>query len=387
MVQSTIGIHKEGFMQSNHFFSHEKNIEDLIKKLNSRFSNDKSKLIIFFASSCYDFKKLSKEIQKAFIDSKIIGCTTTGELSSQGGFSDNSFVAVSLSGDIEVKTTFIDKITTVPILFRKNLIKDSQDLGINPNNKKSMENILAITLIDGLRMAEERVLSVINSIFHGELNLIGGSAGDDLAFKQTYICVNGESYTDAAVVAFIKTNKKVKIYKENIFSSQGKKMVITKVDERTRTIKEIDGRPAVTRYAEILGVNKNDLQNHILSNPIGRVIGDQTYITSIANLDGENINCYAQVFENVYVEVLKANDPLEVQKVSIDKIKNEYSSIDMLLCINCILRKLQFKNDGILDDVSNGLKRISEYTGFVSYGEQMGKIHMNQTLTMAVVGR
>ena len=47
-------------------------------------------------------------------------------------------------------------------------------------------------------------------------------------------------------------------------------MNITKADEKSRKIIEIDGKPAKTRYAELLGVNKNDLEKSILKNPIGR---------------------------------------------------------------------------------------------------------------------
>ena len=50
----------------------------------------------------------------------------------------------------------------------------------------------------------------------------GGSAGDDLKFKATYVSHNGVSSSHGAVILFVRTSRKFKIYKENIFQRSGK---------------------------------------------------------------------------------------------------------------------------------------------------------------------
>ena len=190
-----------------------------------------------------------------------------------------------------------------------------------------------------------------------------------------------------AVFTLIKSNVDTKLYKENIFISQNIFMNITKANEKERKIIEIDNKPARLRYAELLGISPSQIENATLKNPIGRKIGDSIYISSIAGIEGDTLNMYAQVFENTKVEILKAQSALDIQKQTINQINSDFKEIYGIFCINCILRFLQFEAEGNLQELSKGLKSIGEYGGFVSYGEQFNKQHLNRTLTMLVFGR
>ncbi|MBN1468271.1 MAG: FIST C-terminal domain-containing protein [Fusobacteriaceae bacterium] len=370
------------------FFSKGKNEKDVVDEIYSKLNNSEVKILLFFSSTNYDFSKITsyfnEKVNGAY---EIIGCTTSGEIAQNSGITKGGISAIAMGEpNMKIGVVPIEEINRIPLLSRKPIIETIQKLGYSPN-QSNYKDLASILLIDGLHGAEEKVLSIINSIFDGNLDLIGGSAGDDLKFKQTLVSYNGIVYENSAILSFIKTTTKFKLYKENIFIPQGITMNITKADEKSRKIIEIDEKPAKTRYAELLGVNKNDLEKSILKNPIGRRIGDNTYISSIAGIDGETLNMYAQVFENTQVEILLAKDPLEVQLETINQIRNDFSQVEGMFCVNCILRFLQFEAEGTLEKLSNGLSSLGEYGGFVSYGEQNKKQHFNQTLTMLVFGR
>lgn len=346
------------------------------------------KVFMYFVSTSYDFNIFTKELSNLISNScTLVGCTSSGEIATNDGITKAGASAIAYGDNsMKVEAITFKEISKVPFFQRKESVLKLNNLGYK-EYQNEYKDLIGILLIDGLSGAEEKVLSVINSIFEGNLNLVGGSAGDDLQFKKTLVSINGEVISDGAVFLMIKSNIKMKIYKENIFDSQGIHINITKADEKNRNILEIDNIPAKTRYAQLLNIDKIHLENYILKNPIGRKIGNSIYISSIANINGETLHMYAQVFENTKAEILKAKNPVQVQQETFKKIHNDFTEIYGIFCINCILRSLQFESDGNIKELSSGFKSLGEYGGFVSYGEQFKKQHVNQTLTMLVMGR
>lgn len=370
------------------YFSSSRDVAEVARELYNNCYGQDAKIFMYFASTEYDFYYLTDELSK-LIDEKcmLLGCTSSGEISSQSGITKGGVSAVAFGDNsMEVEAVFLEEVSKVPLMYRKEIIEKLESMGYK-EGEKAYKNLTGLLFVDGLVSAEEKLLSVLNSIFEGNLQLIGGSAGDDLKFEKTLLSFNGLVSEDVAVFAMIKTKKKMKIYRENIFDSQGIEIDITSADEKNRKIIEIDNKPAKSRYAELLGVNKNNLENYILRNPIGRKIGDSIYISSIANIDGENLNMYAQVFENSRAEILKAKNPFRTQEETLKEIKNDFDKISGVFCVNCILRFLQFEKEGILEKISEGIRTLGDYGGFVSYGEQYNKQHLNQTLTLLVMGR
>jgi hypothetical protein len=370
------------------YFTRNTNEKKVAEELYRSCYDKEVKIFMYFASTTYDFYLLTQELSK-LIGNKciVVGCTSSGEISSCEGLTKGG-VSVVAFGDssMKVEAVGIEEISKVPLMYRMDIIEKLSNLGYR-ERQESYDNLTGLLLVDGLKGAEEKLLSVLNSIFEGKLNLIGGSAGDDLKFEKTLLALNGRVMEDSAIFTMIKSNIKMTIYRENIFDSQGIEIDITKADEKNRKIFEIDNKPAKTRYAELLGVNKNNLESYILKNPIGRKIGESIYISSIASIDGESLNMYAQVFENSRAEILKAKNPLVTQKETLEIIKRDFNEIYGVFCVNCILRFLQFEKEGILQEISRGIENLGDYGGFVSYGEQYNKQHLNQTLTLLVMGR
>lgn len=370
------------------YFSNKATEKDAVEEVYSQLKNDDIKLLIFFSSNIYEFKVISdifQELSKG--DFEVIGCTSSGEIALNSGITKGGISAIAMGDNsMEIKTVAIESIDKVPLFSRKTIIERLGELGYK-ESQENYKNLNGLLLIDGLSGAEEKVLSVVNSVFDGKLDLIGGSAGDYLKFEKTLISLNGKVLNKGAVFTLIKSNIDTKLYKENIFISQNIFMNITKANEKERKIIEIDNKPARLRYAELLGISPSQIENATLKNPIGRKIGDSIYISSIAGIEGDTLNMYAQVFENTKVEILKAQSALDIQKQTINQINSDFKEIYGIFCINCILRFLQFEAEGNLQELSKGLKSIGEYGGFVSYGEQFNKQHLNQTLTMLVFGR
>lgn len=367
-------------------FSQSADVAVAVQEIERQIRQPQLKLIVFFASNVYDFTALTKEMKNTFPEAELIGCTTAGELSPKG-FTEKSVVALGIAADhFFPVSTVIRKIHSTPMLYRKEVASTFKKAGLD--SAACGNNGFGILLIDGLQGAEEKVLSVVNSVIKDpEFQLIGGSAGDGLEFKKTFVCLNGEVYSDAAVVTFVKTNKKFYIHKEDIFRTTDRSMTVTKSNIRERRVYELDNRPAAQIYADCLGIPKKELAKFFTRNPIGRRIGNKVWTASpFQIMDDDSIQFYSQIFQGALVDILSPEDVIEKTKDTVKIIKEKIPNVKAIIAVNCILRTLQFKDQNQCGMISTELAKLGQVVGFSSYGEQLCKMHLNQTLVLLALG-
>ena len=342
------------------------------------FSGLKPKAVIFFASSHYDPVEISKAMKKEFHDATVIGCSTSGEIVS-GMMLKNSIVAMALDSEViaEIHTDVIDladrKATS------KVVIGLAEKFGSKPLDL-SPEKFVGMILIDGLSCAEEQVMEKIGDMVN--ISVIGGSAGDDLAFKKTWVYLDGKAYTNSAILTLIKPGCKFDTIKTQSFCGTSKKLVPTAVDEATRKVMEFNGKPAMAAYAEAIGVKETDAASHFMSNPVGLIAENEPFVRSPQRAEGNSIYFYCQIKKGVELEVLKSTDIIADTKRDIHAIEKKHGHLKGLINFNCILRTLQLDQEKKSD--AYGALFISIPTiGFSTYGEAFIG-HINQTATMLV---
>lgn len=378
-------------MKQEVIFSRQADTQSAVQELLSKLKNppEKYNAVLFFASSDYDFSLLSDLLHKKFSGAEVIGTTTSGEISREG-FTSRTIVLSALSCD---KTKFsgviFDGVDKFPIIHKKELEDAAGRIGIRCADPMSHKNAFAITFVNGLCNAEEALLSFFYAVIKNDDFIIaGGSAGDDLKFKKTFVSCNGKIVSDGAAILFVKTPLPFFIQKENIFKPTGKRTKITQADTYIRKIISLDGMNPRKRYAELLGIPEAKAESAALTNPFGRVFGGHTFISSIAgfNKDG-TINMYSRVLPNSKVELMELVPIKEKIEESLDSALKEIPHPGCVLLINCILRTIIFQQQEICDQIcrlygSHGL----DFAGFSSYGEQIGRINSNQTLVSIIIG-
>lgn len=361
--------------------------ETAVNEVSKQLHTDPS-LVLFFSSTIHDFEKLSTHFRHQFPNSSVVGVTTSGEIG-PAGFAENSLVAQSYAkGFGKVTPYLMNDIVKYPIFDRQNLIQAAQQTSIDLTTNDITNEGLAFVFPTGLGAGEEKMLSVINSIFlHRGFPIFGGTAGDDVKFEKTSVSLNGEVTSEGAVVVFIKPSVKFKILKENIFTGTGKTAKITKADTEKRTVYEIDGKRATTAYAQLLNVSESELPNYFMSNPIGRRFNDELLITSpFRVIENGAIEFYCQVFKDAVIEILEPKNPVDTLKDTLQHFTNDFNELEGVVACNCILRKLQFQNQNLIPTLNNQLKELPNLVGFTSYGEQLNKSLINQTLVLIGFG-
>lgn len=361
-------------------------VEELCGKLKP--SNEYS-AIIFFASSNYDFPALSASFKEHFPNCEVIGTTTSGEIIRGSGFTQHSIVVSALSCNRSWFSGVLIKNVDKFNIFGVKTVEDAaKKVGIIAGDPDSHKDAFAFCFVNGLCNAEESLVALFYAIIRNEnFVLAGGSAGDDLKFKKTYVSYNGKCATEGAVILFVRTQCKFDIRKENLFTPTGKLMKITEADMHTRKIISIDNQVPKKRYAEVIGIDEKSVNNALLVNPIGRRYYDDIFISSIANInDDGTMYMYCKVTPGSFVELLQEGDISAIAERTCKSISENIEHPGAVILVNCILRTIYFNQKSLTPEVLERFDRyFPNYCGFSSYGEQLGRLNCNQTLVSIVI--
>ncbi|MCR3760907.1 FIST C-terminal domain-containing protein [Clostridium felsineum] len=332
------------------------------------------KLIIYFSKVSF-FKDVTALLKQKFPNSTIIGGTSCGEISKDG--INDGLSLIAFGENIECKTMIMENISGAPITYIEKLKEFKK--GFNT------QNTIVFEMTDGLSNSEEKSIAVLNSVFEDDnIPIVGGSTADDLSFTRTFISYNGEIYSNVTIVTMLHNNNgKIRVYKENIYEPTEREFVVTKANPHERKIYELDGKPVIDVYANSLKISRNDIAKYFMSNPIGKIIGDETFISSFKKIEDDgSLSLYARIYQNSYVNILKPKDPMKVLTNTINKAKKEIPKISGSIVVNCIFRTLLFKNTNFTNKFTNKLQDLGEFAGITTYGEQLNNKHLNQTMVL-----
>jgi hypothetical protein len=363
-------------------FSTKQVVGEAISEIKSALEGTNPKLVVFFASSTYNPEEVAQKMQEAFPSSNTIGCTTSGEIVT-GKMLKSSLVAMAMEAEIvgDIKVDIVNDISG-ECNVRKSLNVFESYYG-EPVGGMDINKYVGLVLADGLSGAEEKLLDRLgdstNVIF------IGGSAGDDLKFKTTYVFANGKVYNNAAILALLKPSVEFSFIKTQSFRSLGKTLKATKVNEKAREVVEFNNKPAVEAYAEALGVSVEKLPDSFFGNPVALVSEDDIFVRSPrAITDGSAIAFYCNVVEGNEVSVVENTDIINDTKKAIKDKEEKLGGIQAMLNFNCILRTLELEAKQLIPQYEELFARIPT-VGFSTYGEAFIG-HINQTATILAFG-
>jgi len=347
--------------------------------LKSQLGGD-ARLVLFFASSNYDPAALGKAVKDAFPNAEVAGCTTSGELVS-GKMLKGSVVAMgfpaALVGDVRVE------VIETPADPQKGVEKAFA--GFEQHFKKSMRELdhkkyVGVICVDGLSLGEEKVMERIGDLTN--VSFVGGSAGDDLKFKTTHVFANGKAHTNAAVVALMKPSVPFHILKTQSFQTTGKVFVITKADEKTRTVLELNGEPAALVYAQAVGAKAADASKHFMTNPVGMVSDGEIFVRSPQQIKDDAIVFYCSIKQGMQVSLLQSGDIVAETRRAFEAKRKELRSVSAVVNFHCILRTLELEAKNQCDAYGKLFTDVP-MVGYSTYGEQLVG-HINQTSTMLI---
>lgn len=342
-------------------------------------------IVIFFASSKYDLATLGNALKDSF-SCPVIGCTTSGEISSSTGYKEGGLVGVSLSSPgLIAHPKMIATLNRFGLVEGENLAQELRS-ELKLSSDFDPAKMFGLLLVDGLSMLEEQVVAALYSSLGG-VSLVGGSAGDDLSFKETHIYWQGEFIKNAAIITLFETTLPFKAFQIQHFEPTDTRLVITESDCASRTVTEINGGPAAEEYARAVGLTITELNPQIFAAyPVMLKIGGEYYVRSIqkVNPDG-SLTFYCAIDNGLVLTVGRGKGLVENLQENLTRLRQELPTLKVILGCDCILRRLELQQKDLTGAAEKVLKDV-DFIGFSTYGEQFNGIHVNQTLTGIAIG-
>ena len=343
-------------------------------------------LLLFF-SPAYDAEQLNHAIAETFPGVRFSGCSTSGGICPAGAV-DRGLVVIAfprkgfriVSGVLtQIGRLDVESAATTVRNLRRSLDQGRPDR--EPGGR------FALSLIDALANAEETVVSSIAWALDG-IPLVGGSAGDDLAFAGTLLIHEGAIYTNAAVVILVETDFPVRIFKSDNFEPTATKFVVTAASEETRRVHELNAEPAAREYAMAVGLDPENLSPmSFAAYPLAVKIGGEYYCRSISRLDEDgSLTFFCAISEGAVLTLAQPRDIVEATRAELSSLDAALGGIDVVIGFDCVLRRLDAESRQVRHHISDLYRRYG-VVGFETYGEQYRSMHLNQTFTGIAIGR
>ena len=339
----------------------------------------KPKLILAF-SGVDQFEECHKELAARFPDSVVMGASTYVGLCADGAFK-NQLLVLAIEDGIDCYADVLEDADKYPLRYVNRVKQCVNKLG-------NTQNSVCIEFSSAFLGCEESVLATLNSVLQGKnIPLLGGTAGDDCSGKRTFVALNGRVWQNAAVFVLLRNKGgKIHFYRENIYCPTKHQFVATKVDIEKRIVYEYNRRPAAQCVAEALNTTVDGLSKYLDSYPMGRLVGDEMYITAnCAVAERQGMMYHARVYNDARMALLEPRDYKEIVRQTRQQIQKDVKGKTLTIMVHCLARSLLFEGDGYLDTFAKETGReIGAYIGFSGYGEQLNQQHFNQTMALAV---
>jgi hypothetical protein len=321
-----------------------------------------------YASSTFNIPKLADKLGR--YNFSIMGSTTDGEIyaNSKDGVHevDGSIVCMLIAvDDGSIETTFIT--------LDKN--QDAYAVGehIGMWAKSNFTNSAIITLTSGLSFDND---AYTQGILSREIEYVfGGSAGDGLALKETFVFSNN-LYSNQGVVALVLDKTKIDILGSRAFgwSGIGKKRIVTKASKNI--VYEIDGQPAIDFYKGYLNITAHDMPQVGIEYPLEvRLRNGEIVYRAVLDINENNGSLVfaGHVEEKAWVRISapKGRSIIAEVEKSVSKALNDNPTFEpeMALVFPCCSRKQVLGHLTYLEiDAVYQLSNVP-IIGFFAYGE------------------
>ncbi|MFO1241719.1 MAG: FIST N-terminal domain-containing protein [Rickettsiales bacterium] len=364
-------------------------IHEIPRKL-SVLMDIKPQLVLAFASpELMSGGELTGFVKEHLGDIPVIGCSTAGEISSEGV----STGTVSLIG-MHFDHTHI-KCATANLASTDASYKAGKEIAA----QLMQQDLKAVfTLGPGVNVNGSEFVKGVAENVGSSVVVTGGLAGDGTNFKKTFTMLGGETFSDKAV-AFGLYGKQVRVGSGSRggWKPFGPSRRVTK--SAANVLYELDGKPALALYKEYLGEKAAQLPSSGLLYPFAILREDRSTTGLIRTIldvdhDKESLVLAGDLPEGSIVCLMHADtDSLVEGSEDAANEAGQKDSDGVALLISCVGRRLVMGNDvdEEIEAVQKTMGKDTAIAGFYSYGEicpftETGKPELhNQTMTITYI--
>ncbi|MEZ5887984.1 MAG: FIST N-terminal domain-containing protein [Paracoccaceae bacterium] len=334
--------------------------------------------VFLFVSPEADAAAIAGRASARFAPVPVIGCTTAGEISPEG-YVEGQILAVGLPADLfAVETRLVpdlDDLSGDGLI--SDMIRARQGLA---RARPDWEAEFAFVMVDGLSRREDELTAALSAAL-GPVPLFGGSAGDGLRFGNTFVFHEGRALQKAAVIAFVRSRCRVKVFNLDHLVPTEQRMVVTGADPARRIVHTINAEPAAFEYARLLGKDPAQLTTFTFAaHPVVVRFGGRHHVRSIQRMEANgDLHFFSAIGEGLVLTLAEPLDMADHLARELAALAEEEPPAAILAC-DCVLRRIEAQEKQAFGMISDLLRR-HRVVGFSTYGEQLGAMHVNQTMT------
>jgi hypothetical protein len=357
----------------------------IIQELSAGLRGCDAALIAVFVSSSLPYQDVVEGLSAAWPGVPFVGCTTAGSLAPDqyeaGGAIAIAFDRSAFSFEV-CRLGNLRHFSTA----RGGALIENAYYRLLREVDQDRSNLFAMLLIDGLSRREEEIAASAYAALD-EVPVFGASAGDNLHFDTTQIFHDGAILEDTALVVIGASNRPLEVFKFEHFRPMDEKLVITKADPELRIVQAINAEPAAAEYARLIGVETDALTPQLFAaNPLLARIRGEYHVRAIQKSDADGrLHFFCAVDEGIVLTRAAPEDMRDNLIHNMEQISARIGPPEMVLCFDCILRRLEAERLHLKVDLLPIFARYN-MIGFNTYGEQYRFLHLSQTLTGLAIG-
>jgi hypothetical protein len=349
-----------------------------VTQIKRDFGDEPLSFLALFVSPKANFDCVVAEASRLFPDVNVTACTTAGEIS-ELGYDEGKIIAVGFPSSGFATTSLlienIHDLTPLPLIDRiamerVRLQERHSDLSSN----------FAFLVVDGLSLAEDALTATISPALR-DMPMFGGSAGDGTDFTQTQVALNGKVAHSAAVLTLVRSRYRTQVFSLDHLVPSERQMVVTEADPHRRIVKSINAEPAAREYARIVGKDPEQLDRFTFaSHPVVVRIGSAHHVRAIQQVnDAGELVFFSAIDEGMVLTVASPQNMVDHLRKKMADLSQQAKPAHILGC-DCILRRIEAEQRQMTRDLSDVMASYN-VTGFSTYGEQIGPLHVNHTMS------
>lgn len=315
----------------------------------------------------------------AFPGTSVTGCTTAGQIGKNGYAPDDITVVIAMPArHFVTHTVQIDDLEAFDVQTLIDQLVQARTALAEAHPDKP--NGFSFLLVDGLSRREDFLAATIAPAM-GAWPIFGGSSGDGARFEQTWLAHGDKLTSGSALLTFVRTVCETRVFSLNHLEPTDRRMIVTKADPERRIVKEINAEPAAREYARMVNKDPDQLDEFTFSaHPVVVRLGDTHHVRAIQRVkeDGELV-FFAAIDEGMVLTVAEPQEIAGHLDAELAKIKAGRAAVDIFAC-DCVLRRIEAEQTQATRALSDIMAR-NRVVGFSTYGEQIGPLHVNHTMT------
>lgn len=348
-------------------------------------------MVLAFAARSYDAHgDVLLELEAAFPNSVVVGCSTSGEID-QMRIRDESISVVAVrfsSARVRRAHTRLEA-TTGSFAAGTRIAEALEDPDLRA----------VLVLSEGLHVNGSELVRGLNARLPETVVVSGGLAGDGARFVKTWVLADGIPQTDCVVaVGLYGESLRITHGSQGGWDAFGPERTVTA--STGNVLHALDGRPALALYKEYLGERAADLPGSALLFPLALRAskeGADSVVRTVLSVDEatQSLTFAGDIPKGHYAKLMRANfDRLILGAQSAGHAAmGDHHGPTLSVAISCVGRRLvlgertEEEIEATLDSLPPGTTQV----GFYSYGElsphtASGRCDLhNQTMTLTVI--